>query len=330
VDCIVNRFWPTGDRFITLRSLPGPTLWHVRTGRRLWTVEASALDAQVFPDGSRVAMRGADGAVVVRDAASGQAVQHLDSRDHDMLVLGNSQLVTWNGVSSPDGRPATIWNVTSGSPRHELWMPPGREVYALAASPCSSTLATWRCGDEHVIYVWDVEAGRLQWELRPPPASALRCIFDLAVSRGGERIVAEGFEELFVWDGITGELHRHLPLTSSNWFTFLPGGRHFVAANSSGAAVWDSETGQLLVALEGGALVPPYVDEGGFEVSPCGRLVAVCGLNDVDQVESLAVWDTLSGRMLAKRVRHTTVPAEAYSCGVRVAPMATMAQELLD
>lgn len=131
----IHSFWPLGDRVLTRIWAPaGATLWHVRTGRALWTLQGKILDAEAFPDGERVATLSDDGTVVVRDAVSGDALHHLVSRHpgkpRRLLLLGDCQLVTWGGP----GAPATIWHLPSGrSWRH--WTPSGRGVRKLVASP---------------------------------------------------------------------------------------------------------------------------------------------------------------------------------------------------
>lgn len=136
----------------------------------------------------------------------------------------------------------------------------------------------------------------------PQPGSASSCIFYFAVLRGGERIIAEGSQELFVWGGIAGELNRHLALPSNDWFAFLPGGDQQLGRG--GVGFRDREA---VGRIRGRRL---SAAEGGFEVSPCGRLKAVRALNDIDPVESLAMWDTLSGRILFKE-------GAPYECRLR-------------
>lgn len=178
-----------------------------------------------------------------------------------------------------------------------------------------------------VVFVWDVEEGRLQWELRAPSASLSACVHDLAVSHGGERIFARGSSELFVWDGSTGELRRRLTLPRSGHFirfAFLPGGGRFVATTNSDAAVWDTETGERVIPLEGGVRMSAI--NGDLAVSPCGRVAAMCASTGL--LASLTMWDARSGRVLFRTGRRAAEVSRV--CRLRVAPMATMADEFID
>lgn len=105
-------------------------------------------------------------------------------------------------------------------------------------------------------------------------------------------------------------------------FALLPGGRRFVATNRSDAAVWDSETGERVIALEPAAR-PSMAREFDLAVSPCGRIAAVCAADS--RVESILVWDTRSGRLLHRAERRVAVVSV---CSVVLAPMTTMADEL--
>lgn len=336
-------FWPAGDRFVTAGRW-NATVWHAWTGSPLQSVQQDRIgDMQVFPDGQRVlafvghrTSHDIGGTLVVWDADSGEVQQRLGTdvrRTVGICILGVS-LLAWS-EGGPEEAEAVgiviVWDLAAGSLRHELRLPEGYLV-GIQASPGGSKLlaTTLICG----AYLWDVGTGHLQLQFDMHigvlgPAQS-------AVSRGGERVVILRGGQLSVWDSLTGEHRRRLPFDArGETLLLLPGGRRVVAFNASEVALWDTESGERLFALESDSQLLESLKKPKIATSSCGRLVAACGkLWPVSQrpyIQYIVVtWDTLSGRALF-RTEHKHSPRPRFEwCGaVAVAPLTTMAHELL-
>lgn len=303
----------------------------------------------MFAAGDRVLTLGADGTMIIWDVMSGEALQRLTTRGARRLgiirVLGHSRLAT---VAHSETDLAVIWDLASGSPRHELLQRRGR-IRILEASPGGSHVVTagWGFGSDASVCLWDVATGQLQQEWQQPRGRG-----EAMVSDGGARVVVQhpsnhlaGGTYFFVWDGMGGELRRRLTLDSGchlagKLVAMLPGGRHVAAINRTGAAIWDVEAGEQVLALDSRSLSLGHLQNFRIAVFSCGRVVAACSRhvdkNELasDIVDSLAMWHVGSGRMLSRMERrvHASPPPDSLSvssCDIRVAHLATMADELL-
>lgn len=184
---------------------------------------------------------------------------------------------------------------------------------------------------------------------------------EVAVSRGGARVVSSVHSPrespLAVWDGSRALPRRfRLGLGSQNAQALLPGGWH-VAIDRSKAAIWDTETGKPVRALESDEELLSAMQNLSIAVSPCGLVVAACGkkageVHDHEKInlnwrfrdifDTLVLWDALSGRMLLRRTewsgsdrlskRHPRFDRirQQRRCAIRVASMTNMADAFLD
>lgn len=149
---------------------------------------------------------------------------------------------------------------------------------------------------------------------------------------------------MLVWGDATAELRSRLELAGS--LLLLPGGQRLAAISLSEAAVWDTESGQRLLALESDASLLERLAYGRFEGGPhlvassCGQVVAACNFWVVEAhdygddfasvyVHLLAAWDVRGGRLLYRTQQRIFLRPHLTGCGIAVAGLTTMADEFL-
>jgi WD40 repeat protein len=224
----------------------GIDLLDTSTGRVVHTLKghADSVWGLAFDrDGRRLASGGSDGAVIVWDASTGEALARL-----------GGEATRGEGPPGPRGGPKLI-------------------IAAVAFDPDGRRLAA--TGPDGAITIWDLESRR--------PAATLTGhssgVVGLAYSPEGRKLASAGQDRtLRVWDAATGESllvlsgHEHIL-----WdVAFDPDGTRVASASSDGTVrLWDAEDGRPLLTLKG-----HFNSVRGVAFDPDGSRVASCGYDE--------------------------------------------------
>jgi WD40 repeat protein/serine/threonine protein kinase len=287
----VAHFSPAGDRVVTAAARtvrwwgePRIAALPLRVRSGVFTKTAS-----FSPDGSRLAVGGADGVAQVYDARTGDAVAQ--PMVHQALV---------NRVQfSPDGRrvltasqdyTARIWKAEDGTPAGNAMRHAG-QVNTAEFSPDGRRLVT--AGQDGVARVWDSVSG----DPVTPPLRHAEAVTVARFSPDSRRLVTVANDgSAQVWHAATGApIGLPLPHEAQvNWAEFSPDGTRVVTACADGTArIWRAETG---------APVTPPIAHGSAvaaaRFSPDGRR-----LLSSDGDARLWLWDAAEGKSLAEPAR---------------------------
>lgn len=313
-----------------------PAAGHVRT---LLPATPDPTVAALSPDGSTIAVGGEDGAVRLREVASGRTGQTLTGSHGSVSAVG----------VSPDGRTVAV-GYANGSVR--LWEPNSGRVRDLAELPATvqhlafstdgrtlaaSTQTVGVPNGRDAPWVWDVASGRrvttLIGHTGEPEA--------LAVSPDGHAIATSSSDgAVRLWD-VTDSRHTYTLLTNSlepvYSLALSPDGQTLATADTS-IRLWDTASGHLRRTMaparrlrtaafafgpDGRTLIASARDAvqlwdvassavratireandfpGGLTVGPDGRLLAING--DGPKVD---LWDTTTGRRQSTLAREGT------------------------
>ena len=165
-------------------------------------------------------------------------------------------------------------------------------------------------GSQSDLRLWDIPNG-----VRVFTENATR----IAVSQGGNRILAGGDRKLKIVDAVTGQVIRTISGISNslNAVAFSPDGRRILAGlgygsdaaapNSGKIEMWDASSGQLLMTFRGhggGVNKPAFKGVGAVAFSPDGTRVVTGGGADGTATNApvgngkLRFWDPATGRLL--------------------------------
>jgi WD40 repeat protein len=258
------------------------------------------------PDGKRLASGSGDKTVQVWDAQTGQLILSLQghsggvssvafSSDGKRLVSGGGS--PGRGLAPIPGE-VKVWDAQTG--QETISFEHSNHVgYSVAFSPDSRRIA---CGGEHwdagkraytggEVTVWDVQTSRETLSLQ----GHTFVINAVAFSPDGKRLVSGGGDlkhgEVKVWDVQTGQLTRSLKghTTAVNSVAFSPDGKHLLSGStgytgeqnfrrvwlaSAEAKVWDAQTGQPTLSLQGDNSL--YL--GSVAFNPDGRPLVIADL----------------------------------------------------
>jgi WD40 repeat protein/serine/threonine protein kinase len=157
------------------------------------------LSSAVSPDGSIVAMGREDGAIVLRDSATGRFLKSLVGHEDQvacLVFLPDSRTLVSGGYDNA----IRFWNVETGEATrsltgHSSW------VMALALSPNANQLASGSY--DRTVRVWDIESGEVQHQWKAHEGS----VRAVAFSPDGSKILSAGSDSLArMWDLKTQEL----------------------------------------------------------------------------------------------------------------------------
>jgi WD40 repeat protein len=308
------------------RSYPLIVLWHVGTGKLLRRIDAGdsmgGSRVVLSPDGSTLAIGGANGRIHLYDVKTGKvrhklgasgAVYHLAySADGKTLASSGGKVIqlwdtragkaaaildsaSWSTGSltfSPDGRRLVVgsyvgiqvWDVTARKKSRPF--PRSTQWYDLfAISPDGKTLAS----ASYAVRFWDLRSGK---EILPfdEPSRPGEC---LAFSPDGKLLGAGNVDHDYtirIWNvkscKQTHLIERHTWIVHDLQFT--PDGRHLISASADKSIRWwDVQTAREVRRLE--------VDDQvtGIALSPDGKLLATKGGG-----KEILLWDALSGDKL--------------------------------
>jgi len=140
----------------------------------------------------------------------------------------------------------------------------------------------------------------------------------------GERVVLASLSgEIAVWDRAGARRHSLLMRGGPVSCALLRGGARLVALAPGEASVWDVETGERLLELEGVAGAGGEVQH--MAVSPCGRLVGVCvPRSEPRQVYLMSVWEASTGHRLSTMATEVSDRPAVASCAMAVGVAGSM------
>jgi WD40 repeat protein len=302
------RFTPDSDRLVTGGG-HSVRVWDVSPsgGGELLTIGASAtsVDSVTFsPDGSRL-------------LTVGDGVRQWDARTGEPVTAA-SPLAWMDAVYGPDGdRFATAGGTlisASDSGQELLAMDVGDAdgTYSIAYSPDGRWIAGG-VGKRQVsglVYVWDVDTGdRIQslGELGSPYDQ----VRGVAFSPDGARVAGIAYSgSVHIWDVASGGelLSVDTGADNTGGIALSPDGTLLATSGGDGAALWNADSGELVVRLRGHTGDVPDV-----VFSADGAMVATASEDGTARI-----WDAATGRLL-----HTLFGHEGSVTGVAFSPDGT-------
>jgi WD40 repeat protein/beta-lactamase regulating signal transducer with metallopeptidase domain len=299
-------FAPDG-RSLRASGSSGVVRWDVRSGSafpRSGPQESVVLAAA--PDGSRYAVGGPDGKVVLYDARSDARLATFASHTGNVLSVAFSADSRFIASGDQNGV-VHLWDAVAG---RGLGSFPALElpISCVQFSRDGKTLAV-ATGDERVfspgnVTLWDLTTQRVLGTLEGHAPGAL----SVAFSPDGRAIAtadAQGVVRL--WDLATRSPRNSLTYSGCQSVTFSPDGRILASAHQGGDVVlWDARTGRQLGLLKGHH---EQVDQVVF--APDGRSLATAGKDHTVKLWSLATRRQTARATLKRDL--TQVRSVAYS-----------------
>lgn len=236
-------------------------VWQKETGRWLWTAADHAREvvAVAFSrDGKLIASGSADGAVKIRDAATGVVRQALEGHRKGATSI----------VFSPDAKRLycgegfggfRMWDVQTGQSL-QSWAASSNAAETFGGDRLVNTISLSRDGkvlatcassvnNEFVdnARLWDTATGMLTRDFAPEKMHGQPAVLSSDAS-----LIATGGKAVQLWDAKTGKQVRklmgHLKRTQST--AFSSDGRLVVSGGSYGTVnIWETATGRHLVTL---------------------------------------------------------------------------------
>lgn len=192
-----------GARALTGNSeLKTLTVWEVPSGRKLRTLKlkkASALQLDITADGLRGACGDADKTVYVWDLESGTLLHELKGHTGRIMSVQFSADGTRLLSASAD-KTARVWDLASGA---EVGCLSGhKKLVAAAVFGPGDVIAT--DSGEGVLRLWS--GGEVTAELESGAFDGRNILYRFGFSPEGGRLVAPGYDDVAVWDGIRSRM----------------------------------------------------------------------------------------------------------------------------
>ena len=267
------------------------------------------LDVAFSPDGSLIATAGADAAVIVWDAASGEQVRLCEGHtDRVTAVAWSPDGTPFAGLlaSASDDGTLRIWNAATG----EEWaMLRGHRGWVQAVAWSADGSAVFSAGVDGTLRRWDTVTG----DRLPGFEDHAGIVLDLALSPDGARLAGVGPDgRAWVWDAATGDELIALPGAPGVVFeavAWSPDGARLAVGyrnyeGGGGLAFWDAGTLESLGAALQGAWLG--VRQAAF--SPDGSRLATAGWD-----HALGVWDAATGAPLTVQQGEYSGPISALA-----------------
>lgn len=250
-----------------------------------------AVDVAFSPDGSRIAMAGADGAVILWDVAKEKQVCVCEGHTGRVTAVAFSPDGTpFAGLlaSAADDGTLRIWNAANGVEWAALQ---GHSGWVLALAWSADGSVVFSAGADGTLQRWDTATG----DPLPGFDDHAGIVLDLALSPDGTRLAGVGPDgRAWLWDARTGDELIALAGTpgvvyeavawSPDGMRLAVGYRNY--AGGGGLTFWDAGTlDSLGVALQGA-----WHGVRQAALSPDGKRLATAGWD-----HALGVWDAATG-----------------------------------
>lgn len=268
------------DRLLATGDAKGNgVLWNVDTGERIHTLKGHTrrIVAIAFRDnGTKLLTASGDNTVGQWDVATGQELSPSILKHPDAVLTMALSADETRLVTSCGDRLIRLWDLQTNTVTRTIG-PFVETVHSLALSTDGQRLLTAQSADR-TVRLWDLSDGR---ELQAPsPDGGLGPLVDLkrtggllwaAVFAPGEEILTVGGSDARLWDLKTGrERMSFSPHGAVASASFSPDGRWIVTGSwDNSAKIWDVQTGQSVVKLDGGHTA--FINTAVF--SPDGRFV---------------------------------------------------------
>lgn len=165
-------------------------------------------------------------------------------------------------------------------------------VTAVSLQPRGSLLAS--CGDDHLVYIWDLSANRLVRRLK----GHTDWVHTLAFSPDGRTLATAGHDrQVIFWDAATGERLGVLtdPVYAVTGLAWSHDGRMLAAIGfEHEVRIYNAAERTLLREMDG-----PCADLRGLAFSPDDRMLATGGRNGI-----VRVWNAQDGKTLGEYQAH--------------------------
>ncbi len=333
----------------TIACAPEPlhnaVLWDAVTGRqKLVSPGAHAAPCEGLacsPDGSRIVTGSEDGTVRLWDAATSKQVRGFAAADSLPCVIRSIAFTRDGKVMATGGHLSRgdddvgfvrLWDAQSGALRRDVEA--GQGAAKLAFSQDGSRLAIEttnfaefrllngpderRTPPERTIAIIDTRTGAKRQRIKLESAgSALKC---LSFSPDDSKLIAaDALGAIHVWDAVTGQVVRRIPVVAANTNTVPPNAKAppkrrrmlFSAAISADCTLavincYESDRMTLWDVAKGTQVGEvPLENEGNLTnmvaLSPDKRVIASAAWGGEDRASAkrtLRLWDAASGRLL--------------------------------
>lgn len=251
-------------------------------------------------DGSVLATGGHDARVKIWSSQTGQLKRDYSAHSEPVRAV---EFLPGGNLASAAGKEIRIWSPTTGVDIKTLAT--SGNVKALAVNRNGKRLAA--AGDDRSIQVWDIEAGKVEYQLGPLNSA----IESVTWSPKGDRIAASASDgSMAAWDVENGKKKLlDLRLTSGSpafAVSFAPDGNALALCGDRFARIFalPTRSGKSEVA---GSVRRSFEGTGGHSdmvtclaYSPDGKLLATAGRDN-----SVRLWDVNSGQRLRTLVGHT-------------------------
>ncbi len=202
-------------------------------------------------DGERFAASTADGAVEIRDRASGEMVQTIDAHDDRVNGIAFSPDGALLGTTSEDDT-AKLWDLATGEVLHRYVHPDsevGNDSLVPSFSPDGKRFAFSWWASGRAVWVVDVASGEVVTKIvDPDDGHPVSTSFDPTGTRMAVALTA-GAVPVAVVDVASGERRLELEAPDPTYAAWSPDGRWIAVATSTGAYVFDAVTGEEQFSL---------------------------------------------------------------------------------